>query len=129
MSQKLLAVLLLSGVLLSCGSSKKFQASTTEDKPLFTAINDLNKRPGNTKAQADLKTYYESSTRHHEDMIDAYRNSSDPARFDKILVELNALQHIYTSLQSTPGSSSLVKPKNYQRDIQQVKEAGAAEYY
>ena len=43
------------------------------------------------KAQADLKTFYENSIRHHEDMIDAYRNSNDPVRFDKILGELNAL--------------------------------------
>src|SRR5436190_24397619 len=125
MNQKLLAVLLISAVLISCSSSNKFQASTTEDKPLFTAINELNKRPGNVKAQADLKANYENASRHHEDMIDYYRNSNDPARFDKILVELNALQNIYSSLQATPGSSSLVKPKNYQRDIQQVKEAGA----
>ena len=130
MNQKLLAILFFAGVFLaSCGGSKKFQASTTEDKPLFAAINELNKRPGNVQAQADLKTFYENSARHHEDMIEAYRNSNDPARFDKIKNELNALQHIYTSLQATPASFSLVKPKNYQRDIQQVNEAAAAEFY
>ena len=130
MNQKLLATLLFAGVfIVSCSGSKKFQASTTEDKPLFAAINELNKRPGNVKAQADLKTFYENSARHHEDMIEAYRNSNDPARFDKILGELNALQHIYTSLQATPQSFSLVKPKNYQREIQQVRDVAAAEFY
>src|SRR6187431_3197332 len=100
MNQKLLAAVLLSGVfLVACGSTNKFQASTTEDKPLFSAINELNKRPGNQKAQADLKTFYENSIRHHEDMIDAYRNSNDPVRYDKILAELNALQNIYSSIQ------------------------------
>ena len=50
-----LTVLLLVGVFLfSCGSSKKFQASTTEDKPLFAAINELNKRPNNEKAMFDV---------------------------------------------------------------------------
>lgn len=127
--RSLSAILLAAVIMLSCGSSKKFQASTAEDKPLFAAINELNKRPGNTKAQADLKTFYENSTRHHEEMIDAYRTGNDPARFDKILAELNALQHIYTSLQATPASFSIVKPRNYQRDIQQVKETAAAEYY
>ena len=130
MNQKLLATLLFAGVfIVSCSGSKKFQASTTEDKPLFAAINELNKRPGNAKAQADLVTFYENSARHHEDMIEAYRNSNDPARFDKILGELNALQHIYTSLQATPQSFSLVKPKNYQREIQQVRDVAAAEFY
>jgi hypothetical protein len=130
MNQKLLAILFFAGsFLVSCSGSKKFQASTTEDKPLFAAINELNKRPGNVKAQADLKTFYENSARHHEDMIEAYRNSNDPARFDKIKSELNALQHIYNSLQATPVSFSLVKPKNYQRDIQQVNDAAAAEFY
>src|SRR4051812_1565076 len=130
MNHKILTAVLISVVvLLSCSTSNKFQASTTEDKPLFASINELNKRPGNVKAQADLKTFYENSARHHEDMIDAYRNSNDPARFDKLLAELNALQNIYTSLQATPGSFTLVKPKNYQRDIQQVHDAAAAEYY
>ncbi|HSB91561.1 MAG TPA: hypothetical protein VLC28_00525, partial [Flavitalea sp.] len=78
---------------------------------------------------AELKSFYINSTQHHEDMIEAYRNSNDPGRFDKILGELNALQNIYTSLQATPGSFALVKPKNYQRDIQQVSENAAAEYY
>jgi len=130
MNQKLLAAFLISGVfLVACSSSNKFHASTTEDKPLFAAINQLNKRPGDVKAQADLKTFYDNSSRHHEDMIEAYRNSSDAARFDKMLSELNALQNIYTSLQATPGSFALVKPKNYQREIQQVQNDAAAEYY
>jgi len=130
MNQKsLTAIIFVVLFVVSCGSSKKFQATTAEDKPLFSAINELNKRPANAQAQADLKTFYEKSTRHHEEMIDAYRSSNDPRRFDQLLGELNALQHIYTSLQSTPASLSIVKPKNYQRDIQQVREAAAEEYY
>ena len=130
MNQKLLAAFIMSGIfLVSCSSSNKFHASTTEDKPLFAAINQLNKRPGDVKAQADLKTFYDNSSRHHEEMIEAYRNSNDPARFDKMLGELNALQNIYTSLQATPGSFALVKPKNYQREIQQLQNDAAAEYY
>lgn len=113
----------------SCSSSRKFQASTAEDKPLFAAINELNKRPNNNKAQADLKTFYSNSIRHHEDMLDAYSQAKDLNRWDKMLSELNALQNIYTSLQATPASFSIVKPKNYQREIDQLKQQAAADFY
>lgn len=123
------ALLFLAVFAVSCGSSRKFQASSAEDKPLFAAINELNKRPANEKAQADLKTYFSNAVQHHEDMIDAYRNSGDPAKWSKILAELNALQNIYTSLQATPGTFSLVRPTNYQRQIEQVREQAAADFY
>lgn len=125
----LTALLIAVVFLFSCSNSRKFQASTAEDKPLFAAINELNKRPDNNKAQADLKNFYTNSIRHHEDMLEAYSQSRDLNRWDKMLGELNALQNIYTSLQATPASFSIVKPKNYQGEIEQVKQQAAAEFY
>ncbi len=124
-----LTVLLLVGVFLfSCGGSKKFQASTTEDKPLFAAINELNKRPNNEKAMFDLKNLYANSIQRHEDQLYAYKNSSDENRFDKMLQELNAMQNIYNSIMSTPGATTIVKPTSYQKQIVETQEM-AAEYF
>jgi hypothetical protein len=125
----MLGVLLAGIVLISCGTSQKFQASVSEDKPLFAAINELNKRPNNQKAQDDLKNFYEHSVTRHEENIDAYRSSDDPKRWDKILKELQALQHISSSISGTPGSSSLVKPKNFTAEIQEVRSLAAEEFY
>jgi hypothetical protein len=116
-------------VLASCGSSQKFRASVTEDKPLFAAINELNKRPSNAKAQKDLQDFYAISVDRHEKSIATYRNSTDENRWDKIILALNALQNMYTSISSTPATASLVKPKNYLQDLQDAKEEAAADFY
>ena len=112
MNSRILPLLIGLVVLVSCGSSKKFQASYPEDKPLYAAINALNKKPGNEKAQDDLKILYKKSVERHEEAIDVYKSGSDEQRWDKILSELYALQNIYTSLEATPGSFGIVKPKS-----------------
>ena len=116
-------------ILASCSSSKKFHASVSEDKPLFAAINELSKRPNNSKAQKDLQDFYKYSIERHETAIATYRRSEDEKRWDKIINELNALQNIYTSITSTPGTSSLVEPKNYTQEIQNARDHAAADYY
>ena len=129
MNGKILLTVLAAMILISCGSGKKFQATTSEDKSLFAAINELNKRPQNAKAQNDLKILYNNAVVRHEEAIDAYRASNDEKRWDKILHELNALQHIYNSLQAVAGSFGLVKPKNYIRDIEAIRQDAAEEFY
>lgn len=120
----------LAGIfLVSCSSSQKFQATVSEDKPLFAAINELNKRSTNAKAQKDLQDFYKSSIDRHENAIATYRNSNDERRWDKIITELNALQNIYTSITATPGMSSLVNPKNYFQEIQNTRESAATDFY
>lgn len=126
---KIIGVFLATVILISCGSSQKFHASVSEDKPLFGAINELNKRPDNSKAQKDLQDFYKSSVDRHEDAIAVYRQSNDERRWDKIIAELNALQNIYTSITSTPGTSSLVQPKNYFQQLQNAHEEAAADFY
>jgi hypothetical protein len=125
----LIGVLLAGIMLVSCSSSQKFHASISEDKPLFAAINELNKRPGNVKAQKDLQDFYRVSVDRHEDAIAAYKNSSDEGRWDKIIKEMDALQNMYSAISATPGTSSLVQPKNYFSDLQKTKEDAAADFY
>jgi hypothetical protein len=122
------ALLLMTTLLFAACGSNKFQAYTSADKPLFTAINELNKKPGNTKAQADLVVLFEQAVARHEDAIDVYSQGTDEKRFDKMLNELNALQHIYTTVQSVPGAIAFVKPKSYLQQIENAKQ-DAAEYF
>ncbi|MGZ5134419.1 MAG: hypothetical protein ACXWCG_04690 [Flavitalea sp.] len=124
-----LGVILAGLLVASCGSSQKFHASVSEDKPLFAAINELNKRPSNTKAQKDLQDFYQISVDRHEQAIATYKNSTDENRWDKIISSLSALQNMYTSISSSPGTATLVKPKNYIQELQDVKEEAAADFY
>jgi hypothetical protein len=129
MKRLTLLLTLLIIVLASCRTSQKFQAGTSEDKILFKAINELNKKPGNAKAEADLVAFYPQAKQFHEETIEGYRVSSDINRYDKMLTHLNAMQHIYNSIMATPGTASLLKPKSYLREIAAVKEEAAEEYY
>lgn len=129
MKGRILLTIMAAMILISCGSGKKFQATTSEDKALFKAINELNKKRPSSKAESDLKILFENSVNRHEDAIEVYRAGNDENRFDKILSELNALQHIYNSLQAVPGSFGIVKPKNYIREIEDTRKEAAEVFY
>lgn len=116
-------------VLLSACGTRKFQASFTEDKPLYAAVNELVKHPNNSKAQNDLKELYALSVQRHEQAVAVYRNSSDERRWDKMLYELNALQEMYTHAQSVPALLKLIQPNNYLQQLQDMREDAAAYYY
>ncbi len=129
MKRLTLLLTLIITFLAACRTSQKFQAATTEDKILFKAINELNKKPGNAKAQADLIAFYPQAKQFHEETMEGYRMSSDINRYDHMLTHLNAMQHIYNSIMATPGTSSLLKPKSYLKEIAAVKEEAAEVYY
>ncbi len=112
----------------ACNGSKKFQAYTSADKPLFAAINALNKKATNEKALNDLHVLYEQAVARHEEALDVYSQGTDEKRFDKMLNELEALQHIYTSLQSVPATFNIVQPKSYLQQIENTRQE-AAEYF
>lgn len=124
-----LGVLLAGIILVSCNSSQKFHASVSEDKPLFAAINELNKRPTNAKAQKDLQDFFKIAVDRHENTIATYKTSNDERRWDKIINELNALQGMYSAITSTPAASALVQPKNYFQHLQDAREEAAADFY
>ncbi|QEC41434.1 hypothetical protein [Pseudobacter ginsenosidimutans] len=114
-------------VLAGCGSTR-FRAPVSEDKPLFAAINELIKRPDNAKAQNDLTYFFNQAVTRHEEAASVYRNSADPARWDKLLKELNALQTIYTATQAIPNATRFVQPKNYLGELEATRE-NAADFY
>lgn len=125
----LLFLLIPSLITISCGSSRRFQANFTEDRPLYDAINALNRKKPSEKAAEDLKILYPKAVQRHEEAVEVYRNSNDENKWDRALNELNALQHIYTSLEATPGSFSIVKPKSYLKEIDQLRNEAAEDFY
>ena len=99
-------ILMVALLFAACGSNK-FQAYSSADKPLFAAINELNKHPQNAKAQNDLRVLFEQAVARHENAIGVYSQGTDEKRFDKMLNELSSLQHIYTSLQMVHTVSAI----------------------
>lgn len=105
--------LLLTMLLLTACMGARFQAYWKIDQPLYNAIEELHKHPGNTNAQQALPVLYQQAVRRHETNILLERFSVHPTRYDKILARLEALQHIYNTLQSVPAAFAIVKPKKY----------------
>lgn len=127
---RLIATMSLGAVLFTaCRGTMKFQASFTEDKPLYTAVNELIKHPDNAKAQQDVKNLYALSVDRHEQAVAVYRTSTDETRWDKMLREYDALQQMYTSAQSAPALLNFVQPHSYLQQMQDVREEAAAYYY
>lgn len=124
-----LSLFVLSTLLISCGSSKKFQAAVPEDKALFNAINDLVKKPDNPKAQDNFTFLYKQTVDRHEDALNAYASGQDMGKWDKMLRELNALQQIYNTLQAVPGNLGVSRPTSYLSRIESVKASAAEDYY
>lgn len=129
MLRQLTQAAVFSSVIFFTACSNKFQASFSEDKPLYEAVNRLAKKPNDAKAQNDLKELYALSVQRHEQAVAVYRTGSDERRFDKMLNELNALQQMYTDAQSVPALLKLVQPKNYLQDLQDIREEAADYYY
>lgn len=116
-------------VLASCGAAGGFTASSREDKDLFKAINAIEKS-NHAEARKDLPALYQQAVQRREDRIAAYKNSTSPDRWQKIVSELEALQKIYTALNASPASARLVPaPQDYALAIREAKEQGAVEYY
>ena len=129
MTRQILPLIVTAVVFLTACGSNKFQATVPEDKPLFAAINKLNKKPNNAKAQNDIFVLYQNTVARHENAIAVYRNSANENRWDKLITEYNALQNIYNTVQSVPGASALVQPKNYLQQLVAVKEEAADFFY
>jgi hypothetical protein len=124
----LLMVMFSMAVLVSCGAAGGFTASSREDKDLFKAIKAIEKS-NHAEARKDLPGLYQQAVQRHEDKIASYKTSNSPDRWTKIIAELQALQNIYSAINSSSSSAQLVSPRDYASAINDAKERGAEEYY
>lgn len=124
----ILSVLFSLVVLVSCGTAGRLSGSSKEDKDLFKAITAIQKR-NHAEARKDLPALYQESVQRHEDKIASYKNSNDPARWQYIINELEALQKIYSAINTSPEAARLVSARDYAADIHEARESGAEELY
>ena len=125
---QLLGALASVAVLISCGAAGGFTASSREDKDLFKAINAIEKS-NHPEARKDLPSLYQQSIQRHEDKIASYKASTSPERWQKIVTELEALQKIYSALNTSRESGKLVAAQDYAAQLSDAKENGAIEFY
>ena len=115
----LTALVAFSLIIYSCGSSKNTSGSGS-DKNINSLVKKLNRNPDDMQAQSDLKFVYAQSVKEHEDKINAYKYATTTDRWDNIINEMNALQMLYNTINSSVAASRAAKPKSYFSDIQAV---------
>jgi hypothetical protein len=111
----------------SCSSSNK-TVSYAEDKAYYDALKKLSKKPDEPQLKKDVVDLYNQAVQQHESRISSYRTSMELNRYDKILAEYNTLQRINESIR-TSSAFREVSSRNYQTEIQSVKEEAAAALY
>ena len=129
MKKNLYFLIMLLFLFASCSSSRNSIANTQEDIALLNAIKKLDKTPSDTGLRNNLNSLYENAARIHLDNIDIYGTLTEPDRWDKILREYQALQHLSDVINSSGNAQKFLKTNNYNAKIEVVKENAASDYY
>jgi hypothetical protein len=122
-------LLLVSLVLLTaCGGGRKIQR-TTEDKTLIKTIKDLDKNPGNAELRASLADLYKQAAQTHLDKIEVYNKTEGLDRWDKIIVEYEALRSLSEMVNSSPTAQRILSIPSYVKELETARQDAAGAYY
>lgn len=127
-----LAFLLLAAVMAcaACKSTKKLFEQGHYDRALYSALDDLRKKPDNPTAGSILPQAYNGAVAEHENTITAARTGSlNAQKLDAIYNEYRALQKMYDAIAATPAARGLVTATNYTTELANAAENAAAFRY
>lgn len=113
----------------SCSSSRNSIANTQEDKALLSAIKKFNKKSGDEDLQVSIKELYNEAAKVHLDNIDVYNSITDVTKWDKLLREYGALQHLTDIINESASAKRLIDPPSYVAQIETLKLSAASDYY
>jgi hypothetical protein len=115
-------------VFAGCKSTKKLFDEGQYDKALYSALDDLRKKPDNTTAASILPQAYNEAVGKYENSIAAASAGSQSAqKLDIIYKDYAALQKMYAAIAATPAAFSHVTAKNYAADLSTAAD-NAAEF-
>ncbi len=113
----------------SCSTTKNSIANTPEDKALLSAIKKLDKNPGDTGLKNALTGLYNDASKVHLNNIEIYNSVTDAGKWDKIINEYLALQHLSNIIHSSDAIGRLLKVPSYDAELQVAKQNAASDYY
>src|SRR5947208_1254394 len=108
---KFITSLLLAGVLLlaACKSTTKLFEDGQYDKAVYSALDDLRKKPENTTAAAILPQAYKEAVTLYQGSINAARTGAGSIqKLDIIYRDYLGLQKMYDAIAATPAAFSHV---------------------
>lgn len=112
--------------LAACKSTQKLYDQGQYDRAVYSALDDLRKKPENTTAAAILPQAYNEAQTKYENAIAAAQNGSVTAqKLDLIYRDYLALQKMYDAIAATPAAFSHVNARNYNSELSSAAEAAA----
>jgi len=121
----LLAVII---IFAACKSTKKLFDEGQYDRALYSALDDLRKKPDNATAASILPQAYNEAVIKYEGSINAANTGSKNAqKLDIIYRDYVALQKMYTAIAATPAAFGHVNATNYASDVSTAAD-NAAEF-
>ncbi len=129
MKRNLFGIVIFLFLFASCSSTRNSIANTQEDIALLTAIKKLDKNPSDTSLRNNLSSLYNSASKIHLDNIGVYSTLMEPDKWNKIIKEYQALQHLSEVINSSSYAAKLLEAPTYAADMEVAREKAAAEYY
>ncbi|MEP6750530.1 MAG: hypothetical protein ABJB86_22525 [Bacteroidota bacterium] len=114
----------------ACKSTTKLFEEGQYDKALYSALDDLRKKPDNAAAANILpQAYNEAVTKYQNSIAAASTGTQNGQKLDIIYRDYIALQKMYVAIASTPAAFSHVSARNYASDVSAAAENAAAYRY
>jgi hypothetical protein len=121
----LAATVLLAG----CRSNKDYLQRSDGDKALLDAVRKLNKKPQDADATRALPILYTDAQQRHLARIKYFEERPEPERWQGIIMHYDKLQGMYDAIVNSPAASQLLRPTDYQTEIDRANLAAAQTYY
>lgn len=117
-------------VFAACKSTKKLFEEGQYDKALYSALDDLRKKPDNATAASILPQAYNEAVNKYENAIAAAGSGTRNAqKLDIIYKNYVALQKMYSAIAATPAAFSHVTAKNYSTQVATAADNAAENRY
>jgi hypothetical protein len=114
----------------ACKSTKKLYDQGQYDRALYSALDDLRKKPDNATAAAILpQAYNEAATKYLNAIAAAKIGTQGAQKLDIIYRDYAALQKMYDAIAATPAAFSHVKAINYGTELSMAAENAAEGRY
>jgi hypothetical protein len=114
-------------VLFSCNASR--HAGYSDQKDLASLMKRLKKRGDDFTIVQDIRQLYSESHYKAQVRLQNYQLEPTPARWDKVIPELQSLQQMYDMILGNAFAFRQVQPVNYSARIISARDSAAADYY
>jgi hypothetical protein len=117
-------------LLAACKSTKKLFDQGQYDRAVYSALDDLKKKPDNATATAILPQAYNEAVSRYENSIAAANTGTQNAqKLDQVYGSYAALQKLYNAIANTPAARRIVNARNYTTELSDAAENAAAYRY